>query len=61
MIIGIPREIKEYENRVALTPRAVSSLVVSGTNVLVESHAGEMSGFADDEYASAGAKVVGTA
>lgn len=61
MIIGIPREIKEYENRVALTPRAVSSLVVSGTNVLVESHAGEMSGFADDEYASAGAKVVGSA
>ncbi len=61
MIIGIPREIKEYENRVALTPRAVSSLVVSGTKILVESHAGEMSGFADDEYASAGAKVVGSA
>ncbi|MCI0561015.1 MAG: NAD-binding protein, partial [Nitrososphaera sp.] len=61
MIVGVPRELKEYENRVALTPRSVSSLVMSGMRVVVETHAGEKSGFADDEYASAGAMLVGSA
>ena len=60
MIIGIPREIKDHENRVALTPRSVSSLVRSGGKVLVESQAGAKSGFSDDEYSSAGATVVGS-
>jgi len=58
LIIGIPRETKDHENRVALTPRSVSSLVRSGTKVLVESQAGAKSGFSDDEYSSAGASVV---
>lgn len=61
MIVGIPREIKDHENRVALIPRAVSSLVMSGAKVLVETRAGEKSGFADDEYASAGATLVDSA
>ena len=60
MIIGIPREIKDHENRVALTPRSVSSLVRSGGKVLVEAQAGAKSGFSDGEYSSAGATVVGS-
>jgi alanine dehydrogenase len=61
LIIGIPREIKDYENRVALIPRSVSSLVMSGAKLLVEAQAGEKSGFSDDEYTSAGAKVANSA
>lgn len=61
MIIGVPREIKDHENRVALTPRSVSSLVTSGGKVLVETLAGAKSGFSDDEYSAAGATVVGSA
>ncbi|HKX81627.1 MAG TPA: NAD(P)-dependent oxidoreductase [Nitrososphaera sp.] len=61
MIVGIPRELKEYENRVSLTPRSVSSLVMSGAKVVVESHAGERSGFTDDDYIAAGATIAGSA
>ena len=57
MIIGIPREVKDHENRVALTPRSVSTLVRSGSKVIVESQAGAKSGFSDDEYSSAGALI----
>ncbi|HXG06663.1 MAG TPA: NAD(P)-dependent oxidoreductase [Nitrososphaera sp.] len=57
MIIGIPKEIKDHEYRVALTPRSVSSLVRSGSKVFVESQAGMKSGFSDDEYISAGASI----
>lgn len=50
--------MKDHENRVALTPRSVSSLVRSGSKVVVESQAGAKSGFSDDEYSAAGASVV---
>lgn len=60
MIIGIPRELKDHENRVALTPRSVSSLVRSGNKVVVEAEAGTKSGFSDDEYSSAGASIAGS-
>jgi len=60
LIIGVPRELKDHENRVALTPRSVSSLVMSGNKVIVETQAGARSGFSDDEYSSAGAAVVGS-
>lgn len=60
LIIGIPRELKDHENRVSLIPRSVSSLVRSGSKVVVESQAGARSGFSDDEYSSAGASVVGS-
>jgi alanine dehydrogenase len=60
LIIGIPREVKDHENRVALTPRSVSSLVRSGNKVIVESQAGSKSGFSDDEYSSAGALIAGS-
>jgi alanine dehydrogenase len=60
LIIGTPRELKDHENRVALTPRSVSSLVSLGGKVVVEADAGTKSGFSDDEYSSAGAAVVGS-
>jgi alanine dehydrogenase len=58
LIIGIPRELKDHENRVSLTPRSVDSLVRSGGKVVVEAQAGARSGFSDDEYSTAGAAVV---
>ncbi|AIC15348.1 Rossmann-fold NAD(P)-binding domain-containing protein [Nitrososphaera viennensis] len=61
LIVGVPREIKDHENRVALTPRSVASLVASGIKVSVERGAGAKSGFSDAEYVSAGAQVAGDA
>ena len=58
MIIGIPRELKDHENRVALTPSSVSYLVRFGGKIIVEAEAGTKSGFLDDEYTSAGAAIV---
>ncbi len=58
MIIGIPKEIKNNEYRVAMTPGGVEALVGAGHAVLVEAGAGEGSGFSDAEYAHAGAKIV---
>jgi alanine dehydrogenase len=59
--IGIPREIKEGENRVAATPRCVSVLRGGGARVFVQSGAGAGSGFEDSAFARAGATVVPTA
>lgn len=61
MIIGVPKEIKNNENRVALTPSGAYSLVKAGHSVWIETQAGAGSGFEDTEYAAAGAKVVGSA
>ncbi|MCL1856717.1 MAG: alanine dehydrogenase [Kiritimatiellaeota bacterium] len=58
MIIGIPKEIKPQEHRVAITPSGVESFVSAGHKVLIEAGAGEGSGFSDKEYAAAGAKMV---
>lgn len=55
MIIGIPKEIKDNENRVALPPHAVRELVRHGHSAYVEAGAGSDSGFNDDEYIAAGA------
>lgn len=57
MHIGLPKEIKVKENRVALTPGGVASLVRRGHTVTVEKNAGVGSGFADEDYAAAGAKL----
>ncbi len=57
MKIGIPREIKANEHRVALTPAGAAALVEAGHDVLVESGAGTGSGFSDEQYKSAGAKL----
>ncbi|MBA4356806.1 MAG: alanine dehydrogenase [Desulfovibrio sp.] len=61
MIIGIPKEIKTLENRVAMTPGAVETLVRRGHSVLVESGAGLGSGLSDAEYEAAGARLVSAA
>ena len=61
MKIGIPRENKDQEGRVALTPEAVRQLVVAGHAVRVETQAGVGSGFSDEEYAGVGACIVGAA
>lgn len=60
MIIGVPKEIKDNESRVAVTPGGVSEYVANGHTVLVELSAGTGSGFADVEYVAAGAELVGT-
>ncbi|MFB3915985.1 MAG: alanine dehydrogenase [Terriglobales bacterium] len=61
MIIGVPKEVKDHETRVGITPAGVKALVDAGHSVLVETDAGTLSGFPDAEYASAGAAVVETA
>ncbi|MBT9253021.1 MAG: alanine dehydrogenase [Brockia lithotrophica] len=60
MIVGVPREIKLGENRVAITPAGVHALHTMGHKVLVERGAGEGSGIADDEFRAAGAEIVPT-
>ncbi len=61
MIIGVPKEIKTNENRVALVPGGAEALVHAGHEVLIEKSAGSGSGFDDKDYTDAGAKIVGTA
>lgn len=58
MIIGIPKEIKNWENRVSLTPSGTKTLTSKGHTVLVQSTAGLGSGFTDNEYSNAGATIV---
>jgi len=58
MIIGVPKEIKNNENRVALTPAGAAELVKRGNVVYVQATAGNGSGFADAEYVTAGAKIL---
>lgn len=60
MIIGVPKEIKNNENRVGLTPAGISALVKAGHSLFVQAHAGEGSGFSDEEYAAAGATILGS-
>ncbi len=60
MIVGILKEIKSEENRVAMTPAGVEVMLQNGHTLLVEKNAGEGSGFADEAYASAGAEIVST-
>lgn len=58
MIIGLPKEIKDNEYRVAVTPGGVRQLVDSGHEVLVQAGAGEGSGFSDEEYGWGGGRIV---
>ncbi len=59
--VGIPREVKNNEFRVAITPAGVHELVRHGHQVLVERHAGEGSSIPDEEYVAAGARILPTA
>lgn len=60
MIIGIPKEIKNNENRVGATPAGVKELIGHGHKVYVQHTAGEGSGFADDDYIAVGATILPT-
>ncbi len=61
MLIGVPKEIKNHEYRVGLTPAAVKEFVAHGHNVVVQVDAGAAIGFNNDMYTQAGAEIVGTA
>jgi alanine dehydrogenase len=61
MKIGIPKEIKNNENRVSLTPGGAQTLIQHGHTIFVETQAGNSSGFNDETYIKAGAKIVSTA
>ena len=58
MIIGVPKEIKEQEQRVALLPSGTTQLTKHGHSVLVETNAGLGSGYPDQDYVKAGAEIV---
>ena len=60
MIIGVPKEIKNNENRVALTPAGALELTKRGHKVFIQKTAGVSSGFKDKEYIQAGAEILGT-
>jgi alanine dehydrogenase len=61
MIIGVPKEIKTNENRIALVPGGAETLVHAGHEVCIERGAGESSGFEDEQYLAAGAQLLDTA
>jgi alanine dehydrogenase len=61
MIIGVPKEVKDHESRVGITPAGVKALADAGHKVLVETGAGDLSALTDDDYQSAGAEIVGSA
>ncbi len=58
MIVGVPREVKSDEYRVALTPNGAEELTRAGHQVLVQTRAGDGSGISDEQYAAAGAEIV---
>ena len=61
MIVGVPAESMRGERRVALVPAVVSTIGASGAEVLVESGAGDASGFPDEDYSAAGARIAASA
>ncbi|QDX92899.1 alanine dehydrogenase [Brevibacillus laterosporus] len=61
MRIGIPKEIKNNENRVAMTPAGALNLMKNGHEIFIETSAGLGSGFTDEQFVAAGAKIVQTA
>jgi len=61
MIIGVPKEIKTHEYRVGLTPMGAEVLIASGHQIIVQSCAGEVIGFNDQQYQQVGATIVGSA
>ncbi len=61
MIIGVPREVKDHETRVGVTPAGVKALVDRGHTVLVEHDAGALSAMPDEDFQNAGAEIVGSA
>ncbi|MBC3767762.1 alanine dehydrogenase [Neptunicella marina] len=60
MLIGVPKEIKNHEYRIGLTPAAVKEFVTHGHSVLVQTNAGAAIGFSNEQYTAAGAELVDT-
>ena len=60
MLVGIPKEVKNHEYRVGLTPAAVHELVQNGHQVVIEDRAGMGVGFSNEDYINAGAEILGT-
>ena len=60
MIIGIPKEIKESEHRVGMTPSGVQTLIQNGHDVYVQNSAGQGSGHSDEDYSNVGANLLKT-
>ena len=61
MIVGLPKEVKNNEHRVGLTPESVSEISANGHEVFVENNCGKEIGFTNERYESAGAKILNTA
>ena len=61
MRVGVPKEIKVFENRVGLTPASVREFVTHGHSVIVETDAGQGIGMGDDAYRTAGASIATSA
>src|SRR6478752_2229116 len=61
MLVGVPKEVKNHEYRVAITPAGVHELVAHGHDVVVQADAGIGSSITDDEFIAAGAKILPTA
>ncbi|MBU2976818.1 alanine dehydrogenase [Alteromonas sp. C1M14] len=61
MLVGVPKEIKNHEYRVGLTPAAVKEFAAHGHNIVVETQAGAAIGFSDEDYIAAGATIASTA
>ena len=61
MLVGVPKEVKDHEYRVAMTPAGVQQLIEYGHDVLIQQSAGEGSRFIDEQYEAVGAKIVPTA
>lgn len=57
LVIGVPKEVATYENRIGLSPQAVQHIVANGHEVMVEAGAGAEAKFSDNEYSEAGAKI----
>jgi alanine dehydrogenase len=61
MLVGVPKEIKVHESRVAITPEGVSEFVHAGHTVLIQQSAGVASAITDEDFIRAGATIVATA
>ena len=61
MLVGVPKEIKVHESRVAITPEGVSEFVHAGHTVIIEDNAGVGSAISNDDFIEAGATIVATA
>lgn len=61
MLIGVPKEIKNHEYRIGLTPAGVKELVMNGHDVIVENNGGAAIGFENDQYVAAGARIIDSA